>query len=578
MDTKSKFFTLLHISFRNVIRQKRRNILLGTAIGFGMMILVVANSFSQGISDILLNHIVVYTNGHLELFMSHKGSMYTSAVFDRPRFEAILKSELKEAKGIRENVGAWVQGVGNGKSDFMAIVGISPDDDYFRSVTVISGNVSALKQGNLACPVVLTKAKADYLKVKVGDVVKAQLKTIHGQVQTAMMQVVAITESQNMFMDMAVFVPIHSLKTLMGYQPNETGGYHVILKNPQTAIQQADAIHKKFKPSIALIQGSSEGIDFSVFGLGLYSNTLSTLNRSLKVSEGKPFSLNAEGAWISRSVAEALKLSPGQALTFTYTAKFSRKTVTVNVNVEGILETVSWAKPNNVVLLADKTFFKYYYNPLPIQSGQPGVVLSPNHPLTAWVVPEWKLLERTKTSDELRKKMRETVQQRYKGSVLDVRTMYESASDVLKLEKAFNFITFFAVLVLFGIILVGLVNTLRMTIRERTREIGTLRSIGLQRGDIVALFMLETALLTGFSSLLGILGGFITMGLLGHITIYSQSMFSLFLLNHHLHFMPNWVAIVLNVLFIQLIIAITTYFPARRASRLTPSDALRHVE
>ena len=36
------------ISFRNLTRQKRRNILLGFGIGFGMSILVIANSFSNG--------------------------------------------------------------------------------------------------------------------------------------------------------------------------------------------------------------------------------------------------------------------------------------------------------------------------------------------------------------------------------------------------------------------------------------------------------------------------------------------------------------------------------------------------
>ena len=48
--------------------------------------------------------------------------------------------------------------------------------------------------------------------------------------------------------------------------------------------------------------------------------------------------------------------------------------------------------------------------------------------------------------------------------------MYEGASDILKLEGVLNSITFIAVLLLFFIILVGVINTLRMTIKERTRK------------------------------------------------------------------------------------------------------------
>jgi predicted lysophospholipase L1 biosynthesis ABC-type transport system permease subunit len=44
-------------------------------------------------------------------------------------------------------------------------------------------------------------------------------------------------------------------------------------------------------------------------------------------------------------------------------------------------------------------------------------------------------------------------------------------------------------------VLDSLLNTLAIAIRERTREIGTLRAIGMQRGKVVWLLLLEAALL-----------------------------------------------------------------------------------
>ena len=43
--------------------------------------------------------------------------------------------------------------------------------------------------------------------------------------------------------------------------------------------------------------------------------------------------------------------------------------------------------------------------------------------------------------------------------------------------------------------MIGILNTLAIAIRERTREIGTLRAIGMQRRKVLWLFVLETALL-----------------------------------------------------------------------------------
>lgn len=54
---------LLKISLRNLLRQKRRNVLLGIGIAFGMSILIMANSFAHGLSDILLNKIIKFMTG-----------------------------------------------------------------------------------------------------------------------------------------------------------------------------------------------------------------------------------------------------------------------------------------------------------------------------------------------------------------------------------------------------------------------------------------------------------------------------------------------------------------------------------
>jgi len=142
-----------------------------------------------------------------------------------------------------------------------------------------------------------------------------------------------------------------------------------------------------------------------------------------------------------------------------------------------------------------------------------------------------------------------------------------------------NIITISAVLILFFIILIGVVNTLRMTIKERTREIGTIRAIGMQKRDVWGIFMIETSLLSLFASIAGTLFAFILMGLLSLITFnVTDNPLGILLVSKHLYFLPSFWNVVFNITLILFITMITAYFPARRAANLSSAEALRHYE
>jgi putative ABC transport system permease protein len=166
-----------------------------------------------------------------------------------------------------------------------------------------------------------------------------------------------------------------------------------------------------------------------------------------------------------------------------------------------------------------------------------------------------------------------------KAAMVDVATMYETASDILKLESVMNIITIVAVLVLFFIIILGVINTLRMTIRERTREIGTMRAIGMQKGVVKSIFLMETMSLTFISSLCGIALAFAVMRLHSLITFnVEDNPMGIQLQDRHIHFMPTAFAITAYMFLIVLIATCTAWFPSKKASELPAAQALRHYE
>ena len=118
-----------------------------------------------------------------------------------------------------------------------------------------------------------------------------------------------------------------------------------------------------------------------------------------------------------------------------------------------------------------------------------------------------------------------------------------------------------------------------MTIRERTREIGTIRAIGMQKRDVGGIFLMETSMLSFFASIAGTIFAFILMGLLTLVKFnVSDNPMGILLVSKHLYFLPTFGNVIFNITLILIITIVTAYFPAKRAANLSAAEALRHYE
>ena len=279
--------------------------------------------------------------------------------------------------------------------------------------------------------------------------------------------------------------------------------------------------------------------------------------------------LGKDGVMVSQHLAEELGLEIGEEFYFEYPTKF-RGLYQEKLKVDAVYTTDS-EFGGNVILVNEERIHDIYNRFLP-ESNNTGNIR--NDSWQQVLATEWKLLERSRNSRELNNKYRIERLTKTDQAKFDVITMYEGASDILSLEGAVNSVTILSVVVLFFIILIGVVNTLRMTIKERTSEIGTMRAIGMQKNDVRNLFILETVLLTAISCIVGILIGTVITQILGLIEFNTDSALNIVLKDKHLYFKPNILGIVAYFGLITAISAITALFPARDAANLTVVKAL----
>lgn len=429
---------LFLIAVRNLAQHTRRTLLLGGAVTGVSALLVFLICLSSGIHATMLESATTLSTGHINVAGFYKVTAGQSApvVTDYKKLRGIAEKTLDDVDYIAPRGRGWSKIVSDGGSMQVAIGGvdIAHEPGFRRVIKVLSGSLDELAKPNT---ILIFKAQAKKLDVKVGDNVVLSAQTTRGVNNTLDLRVAAIAEDVGFMSAWNVYVPDDSLRSLEQINADTTGALQVYLKDMRRIPQDLEKLRKAYAAAGYVLMDR----------------------------ESKAF-------WM----------------------KFDA------VNRE-----------------------------------------------------DWT------------------------GQKLDLTTWEDEMSFIKWTVTAVDGLMYILIAVLLVIIAVGIMNSLWISIRERTREVGTLRAIGMQRPRVLAMFVIEAFTLGSLGCLAGAAIGLLAAGLLNAAHLPVPEGVQLFLLSSTFKFTVDLARVIGGMAVIVACTTLISVVPALHAARLRPVTAMSHI-
>ncbi len=195
--------------------------------------------------------------------------------------------------------------------------------------------------------------------------------------------------------------------------------------------------------------------------------------------------------------------------------------------------------------------------------------------LTAALEQKISLAPRFSGPQGFQEQRNQLLEEQWEGTRFQLFTIGDFLEPLNQVASTLNTVGLVVVLILFVIIMVGVTNTFRMVIHERIREIGTMRSLGLQRGGVRGLFLLEALLLSLGGAVVGLVAAFLVALVLSLINFGTDNQFFIILREGHLLFKVLPAQIAGNILIVGVLTLLAALLPAGRAAKMDPAHALR---
>lgn len=157
----------------------------------------------------------------------------------------------------------------------------------------------------------------------------------------------------------------------------------------------------------------------------------------------------------------------------------------------------------------------------------------------------------------------------------DAVSWIEKSGDILELLDTQMMFAYIMYILIFAISGFGIANILVMIVMEKVGEIGMLMAMGTNKQSIRIIFLLEAGILGFIGVVIGWILGYITALVIGsyNIPVPPETYFGL----DHLPMMIEFKNFIIAGIFAMVIITLAGFYPANKASKMDPVEAIHSV-
>ncbi len=224
------FFTHLQIGFRNLIQARRRSLILGSAIAFVALLMVLLLGVSQGVADRLVETATSLSSGHVNVagFFKPRGKTAEPVIMDRDKIRKLVKEKIAGVEAVTDRNRGWGRIIGPESSINTGVNGIifAEEERLFKTLTLASGSFDGLKKPDSA---LIFAAQAKKLGVALGDTITFITEANGGQTNTVDLTIVAVAKDLGFMSNWNVFVPRETLLSIYKRGPDTTGAVMLYL-------------------------------------------------------------------------------------------------------------------------------------------------------------------------------------------------------------------------------------------------------------------------------------------------------------------------------------------------------------
>ncbi len=324
------------------------------------------------------------------------------------------------------------------------------------------------------------------------------------------------------------------------------------------AIPEVRGVSLRMKVS-AMAASANAGAGINIFGVNpAAERKVSDLHKL--IVEGKYLSPEEKiPAVIGQKLAHKLNLGLGDKLIVTLTD--SSGTITSGAfQIVGIFKTAN-ARFDEANVFVDKKDFSILIG-YPVNTGDEIAIRLKANGQTPAVL----------------KKLRRLFQKEIRSKQIVIRSWDQIQPLLKSMIAMMDYFSYIFLFIILAALAFAIINTMLMAVMERTREIGMLMALGMNKRKIFSMIMLETIFLSIVGAVLGLL---ISIFVINHYATYGFDLSSVAKgLNYvgyssRIYFRVNTNFYIISMILVALIAVLSSISPALKALKLQPAKAIR---